>query len=261
MADPDFVSVPEAGLLSRTTRRGGARRWSWPTPPRARAPGNPFAFQGPAPAPRSPARGDTPRRRGAGVPNKETTHITTSDAAGNIVALHVHHRERGRQRHRRPRLWLPAQQRADGLRHAADPAAPHPNVPEPGKRPRSSMSPTLVFKDGGPCSRSAARGEHHHHHRAADAREPPGFRHAAAGGRGGARASPSATRRMTPARPSPSSSPRPKPPRSRRRARVHDTRGRLARHGHPLQRRWHRHRRCRASAPWRRQRHGRRRNW
>jgi gamma-glutamyltranspeptidase / glutathione hydrolase len=27
---------------------------------------------------------------------------------------------------------------------------PHPNVPEPGKRPRSSMSPTIVFKGGKP---------------------------------------------------------------------------------------------------------------
>jgi gamma-glutamyltranspeptidase/glutathione hydrolase len=31
-----------------------------------------------------------------------------------------------------------------------DASAPHPNVPEAGKRPRSSMSPTIVFKDGKP---------------------------------------------------------------------------------------------------------------
>ena len=30
-------------------------------------------------------------------------------------------------------------------------AGPHPNVPEPGKRPRSSMSPTIVFRDGRPA--------------------------------------------------------------------------------------------------------------
>jgi gamma-glutamyltranspeptidase/glutathione hydrolase len=30
-------------------------------------------------------------------------------------------------------------------------SGPHPNVPEAGKRPRSSMSPTLAFKDGRPA--------------------------------------------------------------------------------------------------------------
>ena len=32
-----------------------------------------------------------------------------------------------------------------------DMAAPHPNIPEAGKRPRSSMTPTIVFKDGKPA--------------------------------------------------------------------------------------------------------------
>jgi gamma-glutamyltranspeptidase/glutathione hydrolase len=30
-------------------------------------------------------------------------------------------------------------------------SAPHPNVPEAGKRPRSSMTPTIAFKDGKPA--------------------------------------------------------------------------------------------------------------
>jgi gamma-glutamyltranspeptidase/glutathione hydrolase len=32
----------------------------------------------------------------------------------------------------------------------SDPKAPHANIPEPGKRPRSSMSPMLVFKEDAP---------------------------------------------------------------------------------------------------------------
>jgi gamma-glutamyltranspeptidase/glutathione hydrolase len=28
---------------------------------------------------------------------------------------------------------------------------PHPNIPEPGKRPRSSMAPTIALKDGKPA--------------------------------------------------------------------------------------------------------------
>src|SRR5205823_4430951 len=33
---------------------------------------------------------------------------------------------------------------------AADPTRPEPNLPAPGKRPRSSMSPTIVLDDGDP---------------------------------------------------------------------------------------------------------------
>ena len=42
---------------------------------------------------------------------------------------------------------------------------PDPNLPGPGKRPRSSMSPTIVLKDGRPVAgpRLARRRDDHHH--------------------------------------------------------------------------------------------------
>ena len=61
--------------------------------------------------------------------------------------LHLRYRGLGRQRHLRA-----------GLRHSAhheltgfDFTGPHPNVPEGGKRPRSSMTPTIALKDGNPA--------------------------------------------------------------------------------------------------------------
>ena len=66
---------------------------------------------------------------------------------GERRLLHVHDRVDRRFRARRPRLGLPAQQRADRLRLRA----PAPSEQRRGrKRPRSSMAPTLVTHGGRP---------------------------------------------------------------------------------------------------------------
>ena len=71
---------------------------------------------------------------------------------GQRRVLHADHRVDRRVGHHRARLWVPAQQRADRLQlHPADrPGVPDPNLPGPGKRPRSSMSPTIILQDGQP---------------------------------------------------------------------------------------------------------------
>ncbi|HEX8818597.1 MAG TPA: gamma-glutamyltransferase [Archangium sp.] len=151
LGDPAFVSVPEAGLLSRdyaTQRRSaldGARASTL-----AAAPGNPLPFQGGATAaPTSPAE---PLRRAAEetVLNKETTHITTSDAAGNIVAYTCTIEGEGGNGMVVPGYGFLLNNELTDFDLPATMDAPHPNAPAPGKRPRSSMSPVLVLEDGAP---------------------------------------------------------------------------------------------------------------
>lgn len=151
LGDPSFASVPEAGLLShdyaahRRTALDVARAST-----SAAAPGNPLPFQGAAsavPPPLSelarPAAEET-------VPNKETTHVTTADAAGNIVAYTCTIEGEGGNGMVVPGYGFLLNNELTDFDLPATVDAPHPNAPAPGKRPRSSMSPLLVFKDGAP---------------------------------------------------------------------------------------------------------------
>jgi gamma-glutamyltranspeptidase/glutathione hydrolase len=154
IGDPAFVSVPEAGLLSRdyaTQRRSalsGARAST-----AAAAPGNPLPFQGDIrDATASPPPTAEPARRAAEdtTLNKETTHITTSDAAGNIVSYTCTIEGEGGNGMVVPGYGFLLNNEMTDFDLPASVDAPHPNAPAPGKRPRSSMSPMLVFKDGAP---------------------------------------------------------------------------------------------------------------
>ena len=78
--------------------------------------------------------------------SETTTHLTTSDTWGNSI-VHVHDRVDRRLRPRRARLRVPAEQRANRLNFDS---TTHPNRVEGGKRPRSSMSPTIVLDHGTP---------------------------------------------------------------------------------------------------------------
>jgi gamma-glutamyltranspeptidase/glutathione hydrolase len=157
VADPEFVDVPTVGLLSK--EYAGERRKAL-DPARAGTgmvpAGNPFAHQQDPSTTRSaaasfPAAGLAVLPPSVlDVPNRETTHLTTSDKAGNIVAYTCTIEAEGGNGIVVPGYGFLLNNELTDFDIPPSPTTPHANSPEPGKRPRSSMSPTLVFKDGAP---------------------------------------------------------------------------------------------------------------
>ena len=77
-----------------------------------------------------------------------TTHLSTADRFGNVVSYTLTIEQTGGSGITVPgRGFLLNNELTD---FSLDPAAGDPNAPGPGKRPRSSMSPTIVLKDGQP---------------------------------------------------------------------------------------------------------------
>ncbi len=136
MGDPDFTKAPVTGLISKKyaeTIRAGIDR-DRAKPPRDIAPGNPLPFEG-----------------------ANTTHYSVVDRFGNAVSnTYTINDSYG--------VGLVAEGTGVLLNNelddfAAKPDAPNAfgliglneaNAPAPNKRPLSSMTPTIVFKDGKP---------------------------------------------------------------------------------------------------------------
>ena len=135
MADSDFVNVPVDGLLSQDfadTRAPLITDTTGSDP----APGNPFAFQDDPSPPLTPPNADTE--------GTSTTHLTVADADGNVVSFTTTIESTGGSGIVVPgRGFLLNNELTD-----FDSAPGGPNVVEAYKRPRSSMSPTIVMKDG-----------------------------------------------------------------------------------------------------------------
>ena len=145
LADPEFVDAPLTGLLSKDF---AARRRALIEPQRAApaavAAGDPYPFQHDPSVPLRP-----PVRAAVKVApeNMHTTHLTVSDKDGNVVAYTFTIESWGGSGIVVPGYGFLLNNEMTDF----DFAGPHPNVPEAGKRPRSSMAPTIALRDGKPA--------------------------------------------------------------------------------------------------------------
>jgi gamma-glutamyltranspeptidase/glutathione hydrolase len=153
--DPDFTTVPAAGLLSE---RYAADRRRLIDPERASTearPGDPWKYQAgarvapPAPLPAVATATDAPPAR-----SPDTTSINVADARGNLFSAAP------------SSGWF-----FGGTYIAGDTGVPlgnrmqafllepgHPNVVAGGKRPRTTLSPTIILRDGQPFAALSSPG-------------------------------------------------------------------------------------------------------
>ncbi|MEV7084775.1 gamma-glutamyltransferase [Streptomyces sp. NPDC093085] len=138
VGDPAFEDVPVQGLLSRRFADAraclisGQKALTSPL-----APGDP----------RDPKPCD---RGGTSAPTtfegENTTHLTVADKWGNVVAYTLTIESTGGSAITVPgRGFLLNNELTDFSFAPANPAVHDPNLPGPGKRPRSSISPTIVL--------------------------------------------------------------------------------------------------------------------
>jgi gamma-glutamyltranspeptidase/glutathione hydrolase len=141
VADAEFVDFPQEGLLSKDYARERAKRIGITAAPGAVAAGDPYPFENDLSVPLRP------QPRALAQEPMHTTHLAVSDREGNVVAYTFTIESWGGSGIVVPgRGFLLNNELTD-----FDFAGPHPNVPEAYKRPRSSMSPTIVLKDGAPA--------------------------------------------------------------------------------------------------------------
>jgi gamma-glutamyltranspeptidase / glutathione hydrolase len=134
-ADPEFVDVPLEGLLSREYA-ASRRRLVGDRASLELRPGNPGGAE-----PRLPRR--VPEAAPSG--NPDTCHVAVADRHGNLVACTP------------SGGWLQSSPVIPGLGFCLGTRAQmfnldpeHPNRLEGGKRPRTTLSPTLALRDGEP---------------------------------------------------------------------------------------------------------------
>lgn len=97
----------------------------------------------------------------SGTPNDgaATTHLTVSDRWGNVAAYTLTIEQFGGSGMVVPgHGFLLNNELTDFDFAPLTAGVPDPNLPAPGKRPRSSMSPTIVLKDGRPVLAAGAAG-------------------------------------------------------------------------------------------------------
>lgn len=143
VGDPAFVDVPTGALLSDryAAERACAIR---PTVALVKptAAGDVTSYDGVCNAPA--ARGTVD----ADTENISTTNLTVADKWGNVVEYTLTIEQTGGSGMAVPRYGFLLNNELTDFSTVYDPA--DPNRIQPGKRPRSSMSPTIVLRDGKP---------------------------------------------------------------------------------------------------------------
>lgn len=135
MGDSDFVNVPVVGLQSQDFADERAALIGDQATVEV-APGDPFAYQNDPSPPLLPPSEDTE--------GQSTTHLVTVDEGGNAVSFTTTIESTGGSAIVVPgRGFILNNELTD---FDAEPGGP--NSVEPRKRPRSSMSPTIVTRDG-----------------------------------------------------------------------------------------------------------------
>ncbi|MFI1398114.1 gamma-glutamyltransferase [Streptomyces sp. NPDC020681] len=143
VGDPAFEDVPTKGLLSQRfadSRECLIKDDAVLTSPLAPGdPANPAACAASGTAAPTTYEGEN------------TTHLTAADKWGNVVAYTLTIESTGGSGITVPgRGFLLNNELTDFSFAPANPAVHDPNLPGPGKRPRSSISPTIVLEDGRP---------------------------------------------------------------------------------------------------------------
>ncbi|MCM2425396.1 gamma-glutamyltransferase [Streptomyces sp. RKAG337] len=144
LGDPAFEDVPTGGLLSqRYADSRGCLIKDTAVLTSPLAPGDP----------RHPAAcGGTGTAAPTTYEGENTTHLTVADKWGNVVSYTLTIEQTGGSGIVVPgRGFLLNNELTDFSFAPANPAVHDPNLPGPGKRPRSSISPTIVLKDGRPA--------------------------------------------------------------------------------------------------------------
>jgi len=141
LGDPEYVDAPIEGVLSK---QFAAQRRSLIRPDRAAGvvpAGDAFLYENDQSFPLRPQQNLIMKE------GTHTTHLTVSDKWGNVVAYTFTIESWGGSGIVVPGYGFLLNNEMTDF----DFTGPAPNVPEAGKRPRSSMAPTLAFKDGKPA--------------------------------------------------------------------------------------------------------------
>ena len=139
-ADPDFVGVPEEGLLSKEYAAERRKLIDREMPSLKLRPGNPYPFQ-----PRLVAHGPIPDAVEFRPDPQGTTGTRVADAQGNVFSATP------------SGGWFTASPIVEGLGFVLGTRLQsffldetRANRLEPGKRPRTTLTPTLAMRDGKP---------------------------------------------------------------------------------------------------------------